>query len=278
MTHAAHHNFIFLCGLHRSGTTPLFRILREHPQISGFRNTGVPEDEGQHLQGIYPPARAFGGPGRFGFEPAAHLTEESELVTSHNKESLFEQWSKHWDLSREYLLEKSPPNLIRTRFLQAYFPHSYFIVILRHPIAVSMATVKWSHSSLDSLLEHWVRCHRLFESDRPHLKRVLIVRYEDLIRARVPTLEQICSFLKLHSPALGQLDPNGNERYFAAWRTFTEKGEGRVILRDLVAKYESAVREYGYSLSVCSTLLPSDRVSQSEYASSGNANSGQLCS
>jgi hypothetical protein len=271
MNCAAHHNFIFLCGLHRSGTTPLFRILREHPQISGFRNTGVPEDEGQHLQGIYPPARAFGGPGWFGFDPAAHLTNDSELVTLNNKQALFEQWSKHWDLSREYLLEKSPPNLIRARFLQAFFPSSYFIVILRHPIAVSMATLKWSRSSLDSLLEHWVHCHRLFESDRSHLKRVLVIRYEDLIRASLPTLEQICSFLRLHPPAVGQLDPNGNERYFAAWRSFTEKGEGRVIFRDLVTKYEGVIREYGYSLSACSTLLPSDRISQIEYAGSANS-------
>jgi hypothetical protein len=80
----------------------------------------------------------------------------------------------------------------------------------------------------------------------------------------------------LHSPVQGQLDPNGNERYFAAWRSFTEKGEGRVIRRDLVAKYESAVREYGYSLSVCSTLLPSHRISQIEYASAESANSEQL--
>jgi hypothetical protein len=191
----------------------------------------------------------------------------------HNKEALFEQWSKHWDLSREYLLEKSPPNLIRARFLQALFPNSYFIVILRHPIAVSMATLKWSHSSLDSLLEHWVHCHHLFESDRPHLKRVLVIRYEDLIRASLPTLEQICSFLRLHSPAVGQLDPNGNERYFAAWRSFAENGEGRVIFRDLVTKYEGVIREYGYSLSACSTFLPSDRISQIEYAGSATSRS-----
>jgi len=261
MTRVPHHNFVFLCGLHRSGTTPLFRILREHPQISGFRNSGVPEDEGQHLQTIYPPAKAYGGPGRFGFAKAAHLTEDSALLTVQNKHTLFEQWSRHWDLSREYLLEKSPPNLIRTRFLQACFPSSYFIVILRHPISVSMATLKWSRSSLDSLLEHWVLCHQLLESDRPHLKRVLLIRYEELIRASAPLLEQVRSFLGLHSPAPAELDSNGNERYFAAWRSFTMRGEGRVIFRDLVAKYERAVQEYGYSLCDCSQLLPSDRIS-----------------
>jgi len=48
--------YVFIAGLHRSGTSVLARCLREHPQISGFRNTGVPEDEGQHLQDVYPAA------------------------------------------------------------------------------------------------------------------------------------------------------------------------------------------------------------------------------
>lgn len=56
------HPFAILGGLHRSGTTLLFRMLREHPEISGFANNpdanewlGA-EDEGQYLQSVYPPA------------------------------------------------------------------------------------------------------------------------------------------------------------------------------------------------------------------------------
>ena len=56
------HRFVFLAGLHRSGTTLLARLLAAHPEISGFSETGVPADEGQHLQGVYPAAREYGGP------------------------------------------------------------------------------------------------------------------------------------------------------------------------------------------------------------------------
>ena len=76
---------VFVGGLHRSGTSLLHRCLAEHPDASGFRGTGVPEDEGQHLQSVYRPARAHGGPGRFGFDPGAHLTEESPLVSDENR-------------------------------------------------------------------------------------------------------------------------------------------------------------------------------------------------
>jgi len=260
MTNGSRHKFVFLCGLHRSGTTPLFRILSKHPQISGFRNTGVPEDEGQHLQTVFPAARAFGGPGRFGFAPAARLTEASDLCTPENAQKLFEQWSKYWDMDAEYLLEKSPPNLIRSRFLQACFSNSYFITIVRHPIAVSLATLKFSHSRLSSLLEHWIACHRLFESDRAHLQRDLVIRYEDLISTPGTVLERIRLFLDLASPLEAELDRNGNQRYFTAWQEFQLSSPGRVIADDLVAKYEPLFRDYGYSLSDCAAVLPSDRV------------------
>jgi len=243
------HKFIFLCGLHRSGTSPLFRILREHPDISGFRNTSVPEDEGQHLQTVFSAAHVYGGPGCFGFAPDAHLTEKSELVTPENRQRLFGEWSKYWDLSKPCLLEKSPPNLIRTRFLQALFPSSYYLVILRHPIAVSLATWKWARTGLDSLMEHWLYCHRLFELDRPHLRRVLVIKYEDVIGATQATLRQIYAFLDLPPHASDPLNPAGNERYFTAWRKLLDgKAKGHCVFHSIVAKYERRIRPYGYSL------------------------------
>jgi hypothetical protein len=251
------HKFIFLCGLHRSGTSPLFRILREHQKVSGFRDTGVPEDEGQHLQTVFPAAKAFGGPGRFGFAQEAYLSEASALITSENKRKLFEEWSRYWDLRKPYLLEKSPPNLIRTRFLQAVFPDSYFIVIVRHPIAVSLATIKWTGLSLDTLIEHWLHCHRLFELDRPHLGNVRQIKYEDLIRATETELDKICGFLGLAQQSASPLNPDGNDRYFSDWQKLSVDPEGRTLYREIVAKYEESVKLYGYSLVDCSTT-PAD--------------------
>lgn len=250
------YKFVFLCGLHRSGTSPLFRILREHPEISGFRNTGVPEDEGQHLQTVFQPAKAHGGPGRFGFIPEAHLTEDSALNTPESGRKLFAEWSKYWDLSKPCLLEKSPPNLIRTRFLQAVFPGSHFIVISRHPIVVSLATWKWSRSSLESLMEHWLHCHRLFEEDRPHLRHAHVIKYEDLIGATESELERIYSFLGLAPRPSAPLNSAGNERYFNVWQKLAVEKRGRDLCHRIVAKYEQKVQTYGYSLADCNSTVP----------------------
>ncbi|MCH5375185.1 MAG: sulfotransferase, partial [Planctomycetes bacterium] len=122
---------VFIGGLHRSGTSLIHQILREHRRVSGFGGTGVPEDEGQHLQTLYPPARDFGGPGRFGFDPRSFMDEHHPLVSESNALRLFEQWSRYWDLDKQYLIEKSPPNLVRTRFLQALFPNCGFLILLR---------------------------------------------------------------------------------------------------------------------------------------------------
>src|SRR5213075_2856910 len=86
------HRLILVGGLHRSGTTPLARLLGTHPQVSSFRDTGVKEDEGQHLQDVYPAARTYGGAGRFALAPEAHLTESSPLATPDNARRIFASW------------------------------------------------------------------------------------------------------------------------------------------------------------------------------------------
>ena len=133
MIDPARHRFVFIGGLHRSGTTLLGRCLAAHPEVSGFADTGVPADEGQHLQDVYPTARTYGGPGRFGFAAEAHLTEDSPLVSEQSAESLLAAWAPHWDTARPVLVEKSPPNLIRFRFLQALFPEASFVAVVRAP-------------------------------------------------------------------------------------------------------------------------------------------------
>jgi hypothetical protein len=244
------HQFVFLAGLHRSGTTLLARLLAAHPEISGFSETGVPADEGQHLQSVYPAAKEYGGPGRFGFAPESHLTEDSPLVSQEGARKLFEEWSPHWDLSRPLLLEKSPPNLLKTRFLQALFPGSAFVVIVRHPIPVSIPTARWRGTRrYDRLFEHWLRCHALFEADRVHLGRAHVLTYEQLVRDPAGVLSGIFRFLGVDPISPSEpVEGGANEKYFAQWRELKRDLRMRAYL-DLVSfRYERRVRRYGYSL------------------------------
>lgn len=249
------HHFVFLGGLHRSGTTLLFRMLREHPAISGFVNNQdanewlAAEDEGQYLQSVYPPAIFWGGPGKFAFSPDAHLTEQSELLTTDNKAKLVLQWSPYWDLSKRFLLEKSPPNLIWTRFLQTVFTDSSFVIIERHPVANALATEKWSPTGLSSLIEHWLVAHDTYELDRPHLPRVMTLKYETLVADPAATLGRIYEFLGLEPhPTTFKATTEHNQKYFGQWQELRKNPDTSGIVQECIATLESRVRGYGYSL------------------------------
>jgi hypothetical protein len=258
------HRYVFVCGLQRSGTTMLYRYLDEHPEVSALSGTPRATNEGQYVQSVYPGDEYHGKGGRFAFRPEARFTEASPLVTPENREKLFAEWSRYWDVSKPYLLEKSPPNVIRTRFLQAMFPNSYFVVLLRHPIPVTLATQPWGGDRAHRLMAHWLRAHELFLEDAPHLERAHTVRYEDLVAEPDAVLGETFAFLGLDDPSPGRARAEGvnpdnfesdrtlrtgvNDKYFDEWRRRRGALPGRVYYDAITWRYERAVRGFGYSL------------------------------
>ncbi|PID56914.1 hypothetical protein CSB45_09665 [candidate division KSB3 bacterium] len=245
------HKFLFIAGLHRSGTSILFKCLKEHPLISGFSDTGHNEDEGQFLQTLFPTAKDFGGPGKFGFQSEMHLTEMSSLLTDSNRIKLFTEWKKFWDTTRPVLLEKSPPNLLKTRFLQAIFPNVYFVVIIRHPIAVSYATQKWSKTDLKSLLRHWLWCHLIFFEDKKFLRNCLIIKYEDFCDNPALYLSHIHDMVDIQKmKSTLKIEKDTNEKYFKQWKEEIESMSTlqKILFRFQYRKFEKKINKFGYSL------------------------------
>lgn len=249
-------SFIFIAGLHRSGTSLLHEILRGHEEISGFSQTGVPEDEGQHLQTVYEPAKSFGGLGKFVFDQNAYMDESHSLATDECGKEIFEQWRKYYDLSCRYLIEKSPPNLIRTRYLQRIFSGSKFVVILRHPVAVSYATKKWCNSSIKSLLEHSLRAFEIFLDDMKHLDSVYILRYEEFVCQPQKTVDTIFSFLGLSSIVIDQdIHTNINEQYFSMWEDDQRSLSSKNRLT-ITPELEARANRCGYSINNYNEFVP----------------------
>lgn len=239
---------LFLGGLHRSGTTLLAQLLAAHDEASGFQDTGVPADEGQHLQTVYPPALAFGGPGKFAFHADARMIEAPDAAD--HRAALSEQWSPYWDLSKRCLVEKSPPNMIRMRYLQSVFSGSRFVLVLRHPLVVAMATLKWSRTSHADLLRHWLTAYALSEEDALHVDHLRVITYEQLVSDPEHTLQGLFAWLGL--PPLEvpvQRVHSSNESYLARW---LQRQQDDVSLRteaqQLEDEFETSVRRYGYSL------------------------------
>ncbi|MCX7356743.1 MAG: sulfotransferase [Alphaproteobacteria bacterium] len=204
---------LFICGLHRSGTSALHEILKLHPAITGFSGTGKPKDEGQHLQSVIGVDGNFGGPGDFCFHDGAHLTEWDVGAYQARLPKLMSSWEALWAPDRPIRVEKSPPNLIRSRFLQAVFGDARFVFIVRHPLAVARATRKWSHASEEYLFRHWLEGHRLMMEDAPHIQRSCCIRYEDLAADLNGTLERVWRVaetpgLTVHGDSFSDHNPN----------------------------------------------------------------------
>jgi hypothetical protein len=236
---------VFVGGLHRSGTSLVASLLAAHPRASGLAGTGVPEDEGQHLQDVYPPASTFGGPGRFALAPEAHMTEDDPAATPESARRLFAQWAPGWDLSREVLVEKSPPNLVRTRFLQALFPGARFVMVLRHPAVVAAATEKWTPGlAFEDLLENWCTGWETLERDRAQVERLLVVRYEEL----AGSLEPLGAFAGLEPLDGTRIDPAELRAGEEAWQARMDEN-GKAWVASLIERFGERVARLGYDLS-----------------------------
>jgi hypothetical protein len=275
MEEKSKHKYVFVCGLARSGTSLLGRNIARLKDCTGFKNTGVFEDEGQFLQDVYATASAYGGSSRCGFDPRAHRTETSGLLTPENIARLLASWHAHWDNSKTIFVEKTPENLLMTRFLQAAFPNSYFVVIRRHPVPVSIAGQRWkvNVTSLYRMFEHWLHCHELFEQDRKYLKHVYELRYEDYVDNPGKYHEEIAAFLGTRVPEPPKEDkflivaqwrnPTGlrvpeqsmeetsrahNQKYFDRWHSLLRNSFFKNYYRYIARKYEPRFARYGYSL------------------------------
>jgi hypothetical protein len=235
---------LFVAGLHRSGTSALHEILRRHPRVSGIHGTRVPEDEGQFLQRALPIGFDFGGPGRFAYFPAAHMTEESPAAVATTRDRLLRDWGAYWDLSKDVFVEKSPPNLIRGRLLQALFPEAAFVFIVRHPLAVALATEKWSKTTLLELLHHWNVVHHLMLEDVAHLNDCTVIRYEDMGRDGGTVLGRLGARHDLAGLEAEDGFHDQNAKYLARWPELP--ASTRRLVAALYRDPGSAVRRLGY--------------------------------
>ena len=126
-----------------------------------------------------------------------------------------------------------------------------FIVITRHPLAVSYATQKWSKTSISSLVRHWLVCHEYFATDRQFINNLLVIQYEEFVGKPQIVFEKVYNFLGIKGelPDL-EVRTGINEKYFSMWRAdltkkLTKRFFETVLIRLL---YERRVKAFGYSL------------------------------
>lgn len=212
---------IFIVGVNKSGTSLLYLAMSRHSSLSAIRSFRPPRDlsskpdraaramlymenygigEGQRIPGLPDKLAPKQDPGHFATRDtvAAYRLTEADVEPG-DADAVARAYASAMIRPSARLCEKSPPNFIRTRFLQALFPDATFVALVRDPFATVAANgkkrTKWGDVAVQA--EHWAEAHRLFLEDRPWLRRCLTIRYQDLVHEFDGALAEICAFCGL---------------------------------------------------------------------------------
>ena len=205
--------FVFVAGLHRTGTTLLARIVGSHAKVAAISGSPAPENEGCYLQGAIPHTALHGRPGHYATAPEEHHAEASAFNTLETRQRLLADWSPWFAPDKPWWIEKSPVNLTRMRLYQQLFPTSQFIVILRHPQVMAAALAKWVDTDPQELVRYALDAYDLMEQDLAFLHSALVIRYEDLVADADALRRSAFAFLSLDDQPGGFEIMDGNRRY-----------------------------------------------------------------
>lgn len=209
--------YVFIGGVHRSGTTLLADCLEAHPEVRGLPAWAAPEGEGAFLQGAIPHDALSGVPGRFALEHGARMVEGGPYDRLDVRDRMRADWDLWYPTGGLWRVEKSPVNLLRARLYQQLFPACQFVFVLRHPLAVARATAKWSDAGEAALLAHWEAAHAALIEDLPRLHNWMVLRLEDLCADPERELARAFAFLRLDpAPPPRAVEPGPNDAYLAA--------------------------------------------------------------
>lgn len=213
------YGWLFVLGVNNSGTTLVKRLLQQHPEMRPLPR------EGQALTRALPRGTDHQVGRVWGQRiDLFHWTEEDDPEPSFQAKF---DWAPYYPLRPGYLLEKSPTNTLRSRWLQRNFQPARFLAIVRHPYATCEGIRRRGGKEIEAAARHWEASMRTLFDDMEHLERCHWFRYEDLTGDPERTLGRIEAFLELRSPlnrsVLGNIKVHSIEGETTGVRSLNEK-------------------------------------------------------
>jgi hypothetical protein len=254
-------NPVFIIGLNKSGTSLLYLMMSKHSELSAVRSYQILKEpksgkrkamlhmadygigEGQRIPGIPQKMGLKGGPGRWA---APQFIKEYKLnetnVECGDREALTLAYERGIVDPSKRLLEKSPPNLLRSRYLQALFPDATFIATIRHPMAnvAANAKKKSNWGSVSEQAYHWNQAYQNLLIDKEKLSSFMLVKYEEMVKNTEKILSDIfrtCNLsMNLNMLRAVKIEKNVNQILFDMLSD-DEKGQILDICGDTMSKY-----------------------------------------
>ena len=190
--------WVFIVGCYNSGTTLLHDLLATHAQVGSMKW------EGQFYTDQLPLPKDLGLPRLWALAP--ELFRLNEVDGKHiDVQRLKRQWGAQFnDHRRPVLIEKSPTNAGRTRWLQQHFENAHFIGLIRNGYAVAEGIRRKAHHPLERAARQWRVSNEIMLADFAHLQNRILVRYEELVEQQAVQLARVAQFLGLDPSAFGE--------------------------------------------------------------------------
>lgn len=182
--------WIFILGCNNSGTSILYRSLSLHPAISTL------PQEGHKLSGALPHPDRHGCPRLWTECPEVfRLTDRSANLDCARLVYDWTGWRRKPGAT--FIMEKSPPDTIRSLWLQQVFGDCHFIGILRNGYAVSAGIRRRNGYAIERCARHWARANEIMLRDAESLRNFRPIKYEEMVADPKGTLEGVAKWLDI---------------------------------------------------------------------------------
>ena len=152
-----------------------------------------------------------------------------DITLDFNWEDIKKEWMKYWDLSYPILLEKSPPNIIRTKSIVKTFNPSYFIIFYRNPYAHCESLIRRNNVKPSSAAEFAIKSLEYQMKNISELDNAVQISYELLT-------EQTETAISLMAELLPELNDMQGEQEFSAHSYLSKNMKIQNLNEDKISK------------------------------------------
>lgn len=199
-------SYLFVLCPPYSGSTLLWKLLSTSDNVSAFPS------EGQFLPELEDTMR------------------ESPWRRDHQLpwEKIKAVWERYWDHDKAVLLEKSPPNLIRTAEIVEHFQPVKFVIMVRNPYAHAEGLMRRNGWPPQRAANFSLMCLRTQWENSQQLQDKLILTYEQLVADPAGASQRMAAFL----PPLSDMDASASFEVHSVDRPITDLNAKKIASLD----------------------------------------------
>jgi hypothetical protein len=171
------HKYLFILSPPYSGSTLIVQLVGTSKNASIFSSK---QSEGQKLEELKP----------------IMLIDKWDETKKLPWKKIKKVFLENWDLKKPILVEKSPPNIIRTKDIIQEFQPVFFIITIKNPYSWAYSVKRRKDQiKFSKVAQNWVRMAKHQMNNISNLKNSLFFKYEDLTDDPEKVSQDIGNFL-----------------------------------------------------------------------------------